>query len=200
MKLGYLALSMNKSQLPELKTQLTKLMVEKVFIDSTSKKGVEVTEFEHMLESIQTGDEVIILTLDHLGKNNKEIRDRVIAIHSKKARLTVVDADFLNFHTENQQFNELGFQLFVDLLEEIPRIKKVWNKERQLEGIQRAKEKKIYKGRQIKYSETTTNQENRTVYFQIKDLILKGFPITSIQNMTGANRVTIYRIKKELES
>lgn len=200
MKLGYLALSMNKSQLPELKTQLTKLMVEKVFIDSTSKKGVEVTEFEHMLELIQTGDEVIILTLDHLGKNNKEIRDRVIAIHSKNARLTVVDAEFLNFNTENQQFNELGFQLFVDLLEEIPRIKKVWNKERQLEGIQRAKEKKVYKGRQIKYSETTTNSENRTVYFQIKDLILKGFPITSIQNMTGENRVTIYRIKKELES
>ncbi|WYJ96776.1 hypothetical protein DOK67_0001079 [Enterococcus sp. DIV0212c] len=114
--------------------------------------------------------------------------------------MPVIDAEFLNFHTENQQFNELGFQLFVDLLEEIPRIKKVWNKERQLEGIQRAKEKKVYKGRQIKYSETTTNPENRSVYFQIKDLILKEFTITSIQNMTGANRMTIYRIKKELES
>lgn len=200
MKLGYLALYMNKSKLPELKNQLAKLTVEKIFIDQTSNKDAEITEFQHMLGLIQTGDEVIILTLDHLGKNNKEIRDRVIAIHSKKARLTVIDAEFWNFQTENQQFNELGFQLFVDLLEEIPRIKKVWNKERQLERIQRAKEKKVYKGRQVKYSETTTNQENRTVYFQIKDLILKGFPITSIQNMTGANRVTIYRIKKELES
>ena len=45
MKLGYLALYMNKSQLPELKNQLTKLTVEKIFIDSTSNKGVEVTEF-----------------------------------------------------------------------------------------------------------------------------------------------------------
>ncbi|WP_339099724.1 recombinase family protein [Candidatus Enterococcus lemimoniae] len=200
MKLGYLALYMNKSQLPELKNQLEKLTVEKIFIDSTSNKDVEITEFQHMLELIQPGDEVIFLTLDHLGKNNKEIRDRVIAIHSKKARLKVIDAEFLNFHTENQQFNELGFQLFVDLLEEIPRIKKVWNKERQLEGIQRAKEKKVYKGRQAKYSKTTSNPENRTVYFQIKDLILKGVPTTSIQNMTGANRMTIYRIKKELES
>lgn len=200
MKLGYLALHINKSQLPELENQLSKLNVENVYIDLPSNKDVKPTEFQHMMEFIHPGDEVIILTLDHLGKNYKEIRNRVIAIHSKRARLTVVDADFLNFHTENQQFNECGFQLFVELLEEIPRIKKVWNKERQLEGIQRAKENGVYKGRQVMYSETTTNQRNRAIYFQIKDLILKGFPITSIQNMTGANRITIYRIKKELES
>jgi DNA invertase Pin-like site-specific DNA recombinase len=200
MKLGYLALYMNKSHLPEFKKQLVELTVEKIFIDFPSNKDLEETEFQKMMEIIQPEDEIIILTLDHLGKNNKEIRDRVISIHSKKARLTVVDAKFLNFHTENQEFNERGFQLFVDLLEEIPRIKKVWNKERQLEGIQRAKERGVYKGRQVKYSETTANQRNRAVYFQIKDLILKDFPITSIQNMTGANRMTIYRIKKELES
>ncbi|EOV3185501.1 hypothetical protein ACOMX4_002776 [Enterococcus faecalis] len=33
MKLGYLALYMNKSQLPEFKKQLVELTVEKVFID-----------------------------------------------------------------------------------------------------------------------------------------------------------------------
>ncbi|MGL9996768.1 hypothetical protein [Enterococcus faecalis] len=84
----------------------------------------DIIHYGILLQLIQTGDEVIVLTLYNLGKNNKEIRNRVIAIHSKKARLTVIDAEFLNFQTENQQFNELGFQLFVDLLEEIPRIKK----------------------------------------------------------------------------
>ncbi|WP_375270029.1 hypothetical protein [Enterococcus sp. DIV0212c] len=44
------------------------MAVEKVFIDSVSKKGIEATEFELMLELIQTGDEVIILTLDHLAR------------------------------------------------------------------------------------------------------------------------------------
>ena len=59
----------------------------------------------------------------------------------KKGSVDSCYAECLNFHTENQQFNELGFQLLVDLLEEIPRVRKVWNKERQLEGIQREKKK-----------------------------------------------------------
>lgn len=60
-----------------------------------------------------------------IGKNDHEIHYRVISIHSKKAHLIVIDADFFNFKTNNQQFNELGGQLFVNLLEEIPHIKKL---------------------------------------------------------------------------
>lgn len=77
----------------------------------------------------------------------------------------VTDANFLDFETKSQQFNELGFQLFVDLLEEIPRTKRVWNKECQLQGIQQAKEKGIYKGKPTTYSADTENPKNRATYF-----------------------------------
>jgi len=199
MKMVYAAMHDNKSGIQFLRNQITELGIKQSFIDPSSSKDTSKTEFQLMLEKIQLGDKVIVMTLNHLGKNYHEIHDRVISIHSKKAQLVVTDAHFLDFETGNQQFNELGFQLFVDLLEEIPRIKRVWNKERHLQGIQQAKEKGIYKGKPTTYSADTENPKNRATYFQIKSMLMSGFPIATIKKMTGVTRSTIYRIKKELE-
>ncbi|MGL4696166.1 helix-turn-helix domain-containing protein [Enterococcus larvae] len=49
------------------------------------------------------------------------------------------------------------------------------------------------------HSADTENPKNRATYFQIKDMLMSGFPIATIKEMAGVTRSTIYRIKKELE-
>ena len=78
-------------------------------------------------------------------------------------------------------------------------MKKVWVTERQLHGIEPAKKNGIYNGRSKMYSESAKDSDNYSVHFQVKDMLLRNFPITSIQTMTGVSRNQIYRIKKELE-
>lgn len=75
-------------------------------------------------------------------------------------------------------------------------MKKTWMIEHQWYGIEQAKKKGIYKGRLKVYSESAENPKNRSIYFQVKDMLLRNFPITSIENMTGVSRNRIYRIKK----
>lgn len=198
MKLAYATYS-DYSQLAFLTKQFEKLDVQKVILECTLEKAPAQTEFKKMLTVMETGDELLLLTLNHLGENYYDIRDRIVDLHSKEVVLTVLDAPFLVFNTTNPQFNELGFQLLLQILEDIPRMKKVWVKERQLHGIEQAKKKGIYKGRPKMYSESAKDSTNRSVYFQVKDMLLRNFPITSIQTMTGVSRNQIYRIKKELE-
>ncbi|MBO0441696.1 hypothetical protein IGL98_000126 [Enterococcus sp. DIV0840] len=198
MNVAYTSMYKNEKKISLFKNQLAEFDIQKIFIDLPSK-GKSKKEFQLMLEMVQPGDRIIIVSLNHLGENYREIRDRVISIHSQKVHLTVINSNFLNFETDNTQFNELGFQLFVNLLEEIPRIKEGWNRERQLLGIQRAKENGVYKGRPTMYSANSKNLKARATYFQVKDMLLSGFPITTIESMTGITRPTIYRIRRELE-
>lgn len=197
MKIAYIANS-NQSKIPflVLEKQLKELNVEKIVIESTLDKVTTQTAFQRLVSLVQPGEELIIFTLDHLDNRYHEIRDRVTTIQSKEVNLIVLDAEFLNFNTANTQFNELGFQLFLQILEDIPRMKNIWIRKLQWRGIEHAKKKGIYKGRLKVYSESAENPKNRSIYFQVKDMLLRNFPITSIENMTGVSRNRIYRIKK----
>lgn len=198
MKLAYATYSVY-SQLAFLTKQLEKLDVQKTIFEYSLEKAPAQTEFKKMLTVMETGDKLLLLILNHLGGNYYKIRDRIVDLHSKEVVLTILDAPFLVFNTTNPQFNELGFQLLLQILEDIPRMKKVWVKERQLHGIEQTKNNGIYKGRPKMYSESAKDSANCSLYFQVKDMLLRNFPIISIQTMTGISRNQIYRIKKELE-
>lgn len=131
--------------------------MEKIVIESTLDNVTTQTAFQRLVSLVQLGDELIIFTLDHLDNSYHEIQDRVATIQSKEVNLIVLDAEFLNFNTAHPQFNELGFQLFLQILEDIPRMKKTWIRERQWHDIEYAKKKGIYKCRPKIYSESAGN-------------------------------------------
>lgn len=43
---------------------------------------------------METSDELLLLTLNHLGENYYDIRDRIVELHSKEVVLTVLMLHF----------------------------------------------------------------------------------------------------------
>lgn len=93
LKLAYATYS-DYSQLPCLTKRLEKLDVQKTILESSLEKASAQTEFKKMLTVMETGDELLLLILNHLGENYYEIRDRIVDLHSKEVLLTVLDAPF----------------------------------------------------------------------------------------------------------
>ena len=66
-----------------------------------------------MLNSIRANDEIVITSLDRLSRNYKDLKDIIQIIKDKGAILTIVDAPFLNFNTNNPTLDTAMFDIFL---------------------------------------------------------------------------------------
>lgn len=69
-------------------------------------------------------------------------------------------------------------------------------KQRQAEGVQIAKEKGPFIGKQVEYSEHACDPKERLVYQSVVRGLRRGDSVTSIARFNGITRNTVYRIKK----
>lgn len=71
--------------------------------------------------------------------------------------------------------------------------------ERQKQGIALAKEKGVYKGRPIKYSEDSKNAKDRIVFQQVRKMLEENKPVRGIAKYVGIASSTVYEIKKRIQ-
>ncbi|MBO0465942.1 hypothetical protein JZO73_00160 [Enterococcus plantarum] len=74
MNVAYTSMYKNEKKISLFKNQLAEFDIQKIFVDLPTK-GTSKKEFQLMLEWVQPGDRIIIVSLNHLGKNYREIRD-----------------------------------------------------------------------------------------------------------------------------
>lgn len=176
-KIGYARVSSKEQNLDR---QLQALQgVSKVFSDKLSGQSVERPQLQAMLNYIREGDIVVVTELDRLGRNNKELTELMNQIQIKGATLEVLNLPSMN-GIDDENLRRLINSLVIELYKYQAESERKRIKERQAQGIEIAKSKGKFKGRQQKkvgkfFSNNKPKKKKRT-FKRYRSLSLANVP------------------------
>lgn len=131
-----------------------------------------------LLEFLQAGDELVVTRMDRLGRSTVDLLNIVEDLQKRDVSLRILK--------QNIDITTSVGKLFVTFLSGFAEFESELRKERQAEGIARAKTEGKYKGRQIKFDRK-----------QVIELVNTGLTQTAIARQLKCNERTIRRIIKE---
>ena len=185
MKVGYARVSsIDGSQETGLETQieiLKKNGVQKIFSESMS--GTTTTgreQLKNCLEFVREGDEFVFTRVDRIARNSLDLQMLVKDLTDRGVTLTATEQPIST--------KDATSKCFLDMLGVFAELETNLRKERQMEGIQRAKQKGVYKG-----------GKSRIDVEKIKELKLRGLGATQIGRELGIHRDSVYRLLKKVE-
>lgn len=166
----------------------------KVFVDKKSGKNIERSGLQEMFNYIREGDTIEIVSLDRLSRNYNDIKKLVQVLKEKKVKLLVDDLPIT--HTGNDLVDNFLLDMMIGLMGFVAENERQKIRERQRQGIERAKQKGKYKGRAKKYSPNSTSREGRLVYQGVVNDYKTDNYGTKVQlaNKYGISRQQVYRI------
>ncbi len=112
------------------------------FEDKLSGRNMDRPEFQKMIEQLRPGDSVMVVSIDRLGRNLKELVEL-----SSKLKDMGVNIVALNQGIDTS--SKMG-QLFYNFMALMSEMELMFIQERQREGIELAKQNGRYKGRPLK--------------------------------------------------
>jgi len=93
MKIGYARVSSGSQDLELQKQALTKTGCSKIFSESVSGKDNNRRELSNMLESLRSGDIVVVYKIDRIARSLKGLIEIAELLHSKQVHLVSLDYD-----------------------------------------------------------------------------------------------------------
>jgi DNA invertase Pin-like site-specific DNA recombinase len=144
----------------------------------TSTKGR--TELQTVLDFIRDGDALVVTRIDRLARSIADLSDIVRTIKAKGATLRATEQPF---NTGN-----IYGELTVNLLGCFAEFETALRRERQAEGIAKAKAAGVYKGRP-----SSIDAAN------VRDLRLKGLGPSEIAKALNIGRASVYRVLGSLD-
>ena len=178
MKVGYARVSSSGQSLDVQVDTLKNSGCERIFqekVSGTSTQGRD--KLRECLDFVREGDEVVFTRVDRVARSVldlqlivKELTDKKVTITSTEQPISTKDATS---------------KCFLDMLGVFAELETNLRKERQMEGIARAKNKGVYKGRK-----SNINVE------KIKSLKDEGLGATAIAKTLGIHRDSVYRLLK----
>ena len=198
MKLGYARVSTTEQNLDRQLKALEDYGIEKLFTEKCSGKTIENRDvLKELLNYSRSDDEIIILSLDRLSRNYNDVKEILSLIQKKGAKLTVLDAPFLNFDTGNETLDKAMYDIVISLLSYIADNERKQILERQRHGIELAKINNVYKGKPLEYSSNSKSPAKRAIYNSIKQELETETTITAIAKKYGVSRYVVRRIRDE---
>jgi len=132
-----------------------------IYIDKASGKSFKRPQYTTLLKVARAGDTIAVTSLDRFGRNYDEIRKQFKSITDKGIHIHVLDMPILN--TDQQIGADLTMQFISDLvlsvLGYVAEQERANIRQRQTEGIKRAKERKVVFGRPTKAKQVEVVQE-----------------------------------------
>lgn len=177
---GYARVSSSSQNLDLQLEQLADAGCEKVFsekIIGTSRN--ERKALAECLEWLREGDTLVVTRLDRLARSGRDLHDIIAQLSAKKVGFRCVQQGAVDTTTS------MG-KLILGILGAVAEFETDIRKERQREGIERAKAAGAYKGRK------------RTVDTdQVRSLHDQGLGATEIAAKPGIARASVYRALKD---
>jgi DNA invertase Pin-like site-specific DNA recombinase len=136
-------------------------------------------ELETVIQFLRAGDELVVTRLDRLGRDTRDVLNVVHECEQRGACVTVLDP-----HVTTR--GEMG-HLVITVLGMVAQMERRFIKERQREGIARAKRDRIYKG-----------GKRRIDRSKVLALSNEGLGPSEIAKMLGCSRMQVHRIKGEM--
>ena len=173
MKIGYRRVSSEGQNLDRQDFVCDKLFEEKV---SGAKRDREA--LSAMIEFAREGDEVIVWSIDRLARDLRDLQNIIQRLNDKGVSVAFLKEKLVFSGDADDAFARLQLQMmgaFAEFERNIIR-------QRQAEGIARAKVRGVYKGRK------KTVDENR-----ICKMKAEGHSVTDIAEIIGVSKMTVYR-------
>ena len=175
MKYGYARCS---TQSQDLEIQRNALLsagcevVREEKVSGTSLKGR--SELNTLLEFLRKGDELVVTRIDRLARSMRDLQNIVYELTEKGVHLSATEQSINTSTPEGK--------CFLDMLGVFAEFETRLRHERQMEGIKKAKEKGVYKGR-----------KQTLDVAKIKELASEGLIKTEIAKRLGIGRASVYR-------
>lgn len=194
-KFGYIRVSSKTQNEARQRDALIKegVLERDIFIDKQSGKDFSRPAYQKMIQSLQQGDEIIILDLDRLGRNYSEMaREWFYITNEIGCDIRVLNCPLLNTAQEEKNLNNrLIANLTFQILSYVAEHEREDIKRRQKEGIESARAKGVKFGR--------TKIPKPDNFDEVHNKVLLG-EITNKQAMSelGLKVNTYYAFVKEL--
>ncbi|HEY8670410.1 MAG TPA: recombinase family protein [Terriglobales bacterium] len=146
-------------------------------IRSEKRSGTSIkgrTELETVLDFLRNGDVLVVTRIDRLARSIGDLQDIVRAIKAKGATLRATEQPF--------DTGNIYGELTVNLLGCFAEFETNLRKERQAEGIAKAKAAGVYKGRRPSID-----------VIKVQDMKKKGLGASEIAKSLNIGRASVYR-------
>lgn len=178
-KIGYARVSSKDQNLERQTAALKKEKVFRIFTDTASGSSTHRPGLDGALNYLRPGDQLIVTSMDRLARS-------LIDLHRLVGDLTARDVS-VKFIKEGQTYSLNSTplaKLMLGLLGSVAEFERAIIRERQAEGIARAKERGVYKGR----AKVLTDEQ----LAQARELVGAGVPKAEVARRLCIGRTTLY--------
>jgi len=144
-------------------------------VSGSSRKNRE--QLNAMLEFLREGDVLVVTRIDRLARSIKDLQDIVHLLKSKGVDLKATEQPI--------DTSTAAGKAFLDMLGVFAEFETNLRRERQAEGIAKAKARGVYKGRKPVIDAS-----------EVKRLKSLGYGVTRISKVMGIGRSSVYRLLK----
>ena len=181
MKVSYIRVNSQQQSLEVQRESVMKYGVDKIFEEKVSGTSTDKREqLKQCLEFVREGDELVITRIDRLARSVLDLQLIVKQLMDKGVTLTSTEQPIST--------KDATSKCFLDMLGVFAELETNIRKERQMEGIELAKRKGVYKG-----------GTQRIDVEEIKRLKSEGLGVTKIAKSMGIHRDSVYRLLKRVE-
>ena len=152
---------------------------EKVFEEKVSGASKERKALKDMIEWVREGDSVLVWSIDRLARDLRDLQDIVSTLNNKGVSVSFISEGLSFSADKNDAFAKLQLQMMGAFAE----FERSIIRKRQAEGIAKAKERGVYKGRKA----TIDAREIMTLKEQ-------GLGASAIAKQLGIGRASVYRV------
>src|SRR5215204_1428810 len=161
-------------------------------VGQVRRRGVKGREFDlgardgrdeltSIMEFVREGDELVVLKLDRLGRNTRDVLNLVHDLRQRGAVLIVLEPKFAT--------TDVAGPILVTVLGMVAELERSFIRERQKAGIARAKANGVYKGRK-----PTVPVE------RVRAMHRDGVGPSAIARELGISRMSVHRVLKARSS
>ena len=179
-KIGYARVSSKDQNLDRQLAALKKEKVFRVFTDTVSGSSTQRPGLDGALNYVRAGDQLIVVSMDRLARS-------LIDLHRLVDKLAErgVSVKFLKEGQTYSLDSSPVAKLMLGLLGSVAEFERSIIRERQAEGIAKAKARGVYKGRA-----KVLNEEQ---VVQAREWVSEGVPKAEVARRFGIGRTTLYK-------
>lgn len=177
---GYARVSTKEQNLDTQLIQLEKYGVDEIVSEKITGVAKGKPKLESLIERLTAGDTLVVIRMDRLGRNTKQLLELVEDLQEKDVHLVILD---MNIDTRSHTG-----KLFLTIMAGFSEAERAILKEKQRNGIENAKKKGIYKGRPKRYSDKHAGLNHA---IELKEM--NKYTVKEICSMTGITKSALYR-------
>jgi len=179
-KIGYARVSSKDQNLDRQLAALKKEKVFRVFTDTVSGSSTQRPGLDGALNYVRAGDQLIVVSMDRLARSLIDLHRLVDELAERG-----VSVKFLKEGQTYSLDSSPVAKLMLGLLGSVAEFERSIIRERQAEGIAKAKARGVYKGRA-----KILNEEQ---VVQAREWVSEGVPKAEVARRFGIGRTTLYK-------